>query len=266
MNSLIIRICVICSVIVLFLGCLSHSAGAISLTPNQNQLRIISVQVDFDNGYIKISGDNFDNGGVPKVTLGNDELTVLPDYTATTIAAEVSQVQEGDYTLTVRTGPATSNFDEYDLTIGAVGPQGPQGEQGPQGPPGEQGPPGLQGPIGPQGIQGEQGPPGTGIKNTYDSGWFQVSATTIYTKDHNLGTDKVMVCVFSATDSSGSGMMLEGGIMNGMTHYAGIQAFNITANQVSIFVNNTFRFIANLPLDNPEVSQGFARIIMIGLE
>lgn len=119
--------------------------------------------------------------------------------------------------------------------------------------------------IGPQGPPGEQGPPGIGIGNTYDSGWFPVSATTIYTKDHNLGTDKVLVCVYSATDSIGTGMMLEGGIMNGSTHYAGITVYNITHSKVSIFVNNTFRFIANLPPTNPEVSSGYARIIMISL-
>ena len=60
-------------------------------------------------------------------------------------------------------------------------------------------------------------------------------------------------------------MMLEGGLMNGTTHYAGITVYNITPNKVSIFVNNTFRFIANLQ-PNTEVSSGYARIIMIGLE
>ncbi len=55
---------------------------------------------------------------------------------------------------------AFTQHDEYDLTIGAVGPEGPQGEQGKLGPQGEQGKVGAQGEqgkIGPEGAQGEQG-------------------------------------------------------------------------------------------------------------
>jgi hypothetical protein len=53
--------------------------------------------------------------------------------------------------------------------------------------------------------------------------------------------------------------------MNGTTLYAGIQVYNITPNKVSIFVNNVFQFIANLP-SHPFITSGYARIIMIGLE
>jgi hypothetical protein len=262
MNSTFFKKFLFCSMTILFFVCASYQAAAAQKNPNQNQVRIIKVFVDFDNGYLIIHGENFDSGGVPIVTLGDEELTVLPDYSAITIVAELPQIQPGAYRLSVATGPAPLNFDECDLTVGTVGPQGPQGlpgEQGLPGLPGEQGPPGEEGPP------GEQGPPGIGIKNIYDSGWFPVTATTIYTKDHNLGTDKVLVCIYSATDSIGTGMMLEGGLMNGTTHYAGITAYNITHTKISIFVNNTFRFIANLP-NNPEVSSGYARIIMIGLD
>ncbi len=53
--------------------------------------------------------------------------------------------------------------DLYDLTLGAVGPQGPQGKQGdigPQGPQGKVGDTGAQGPQGKQGDTGAQGPQG----------------------------------------------------------------------------------------------------------
>lgn len=69
----------------------------------------------------------------------------------------------GSFLLAVRSGKGTSQQDLFSLTIGAVGPQGPQGEQGldgPQGavgPQGEPGPGGLAGPQGVAGIQGIQG-------------------------------------------------------------------------------------------------------------
>ncbi|NND60893.1 MAG: collagen-like protein [Gammaproteobacteria bacterium] len=79
-----------------------------------------------------------------------------------------------DYLLTVyrnKKGPVCQHppskyCDEYDLTLGAVGPQGPAGPIGPQGPQGDAGPAGpkgdqgLAGPPGPQGDPGPTGPQG----------------------------------------------------------------------------------------------------------
>jgi hypothetical protein len=68
--------------------------------------------------------------------------------------------------LTVATGGGASQYDEYDLTIGAVGPEGEQGpkgdtgDTGAQGPKGDKGDPGEQGPKGDKGDPGEQGPKG----------------------------------------------------------------------------------------------------------
>ena len=82
----------------------------------------------------------------------NEIIIELPPY-----------IQDGDYTLTIQTGSSVHQYDTYNLTIGAVGPEGPPGEQGPegaQGPQGEQGatgPQGEEGAIGPQGPQGEEG-------------------------------------------------------------------------------------------------------------
>jgi alpha-tubulin suppressor-like RCC1 family protein len=55
--------------------------------------------------------------------------------------------------------PGSYNFE---VTIGAVGPMGPQGLQGPQGDQGPQGEQGPEGEQGPQGPAGEPGLPGTG--------------------------------------------------------------------------------------------------------
>ena len=56
-------------------------------------------------------------------------------------------------------GPSTQH-DEYDLTLGAVGPQGPTGPQGAQGKIGDTGEQGVQGKIGDTGVQGPTGPSG----------------------------------------------------------------------------------------------------------
>ena len=56
-----------------------------------------------------------------------------------------------------------SKYDEFWVTIGAVGPQGPAGATGavgPQGPAGVTGAQGPAGPIGPQGVTGATGPQG----------------------------------------------------------------------------------------------------------
>jgi hypothetical protein len=93
--------------------------------------------VDFINGEIVITGVNFDNGDTPVVTLGDYPTQLaLNSNTATEIKAVLPAVPDGDYLIAVSTGPSVINYDEYDLTIGAVGPQGPEGPAGPQGPPG----------------------------------------------------------------------------------------------------------------------------------
>ena len=128
------------------------------------------VSVDFANSQIDIHGVNLDGGRAgPRVSLGGHELTVVA-ATADAISADMpSSIAAGDYLLLVTTGRGRV---QYDLTIGAAGPQGPQGETGsageqgpqgdpgPQGPQGEVGPQGFVGPPGPQGDAGPQGEPG----------------------------------------------------------------------------------------------------------
>lgn len=60
---------------------------------------------------------------------------------------------DGDYLLTVSTGNGQSQSDEYDLTIGGVGPKGDRGDQGQRGDQGAQGEQGEQGGGGLQDLE-----------------------------------------------------------------------------------------------------------------
>ena len=66
----------------------------------------------------------------------------------------------GSYLLTVETGATRSQFDAFELTLGATGPVGPPGPPGEPGTNGEPGPAGPPGPVGPRGPLGFTGPPG----------------------------------------------------------------------------------------------------------
>jgi hypothetical protein len=63
----------------------------------------------------------------------------------------------GDYQMTLRPRTGSTWSINWQLTVGAAGPQGPQGFDGPVGPQGPQGPRGV---VGAQGPQGPVGPPG----------------------------------------------------------------------------------------------------------
>jgi len=123
---------------------------------------------------LHILGFNF--SGTPTVTLGGLPLTVA--FTnATSIGALLPAMAPGTYLLTLavnaragsRVNDDGSKYDEFWVTIGAVGPQGPAGSNGidgatgaigPQGPAGPAGATGAQGPVGPIGPQGAAGATG----------------------------------------------------------------------------------------------------------
>lgn len=150
-----------------------------------------------DGGLLHILGLNL-GGGRPNVTLGTLPLAVV-SMTATQIDALIpASVAPGSYLLTVSLAKGKngdddrnddSKYDEFWVTIGTAGPQGPQGTAGtpglqgatgvagpagkdgatgPAGPAGATGPQGsqgltgLQGPVGQTGSQGPQGPAGSG--------------------------------------------------------------------------------------------------------
>ena len=151
-------------------------AFAATKATNPAQLKINYIYVDLIGGKISIEGVNFTKAkGIPVVTLGDLKLVIESTYTDmdTTLNAKLpSEFAAGDYLLTVTTGSGATDYDEYNLTIGATGLQGPKGDtgatspqglkgdtgttglQGPKGDTGATGPVGPQGPIGPQGVQG----------------------------------------------------------------------------------------------------------------
>ena len=99
-------------------------------SPTPLQLFITSVYVDFDTEQIFIRGENFDNRDDPVVTLAGEE-QILIEYDDNEIVVELPyELEDGDYLLTVSTGPAVKDYDAYNLTIGAVGPQGEKGDKG----------------------------------------------------------------------------------------------------------------------------------------
>jgi hypothetical protein len=115
--------------------CLSLAVAASAGNKSKNSKKNLYIQeimidpaetCDTNNGgTIKITGLNFDKGAPLTVTLAGDPITVCDtDFTGakTVIFAELpTGLIAGDYRVTVSTGPAVKDFDEYDLTIGADG-------------------------------------------------------------------------------------------------------------------------------------------------
>lgn len=134
--------------------------------------------VDVGTGTITILGQGFTpkHKNKLRVFLGestNNEISTLcmtPAPTDITINCVLNPFPSpGDYRLFVSNKDSDTytslspSTDRYDLTIGAVGPQGPTGVTGaigPTGPAGAHGPAGPQGPAGPTGPTGPQGPTG----------------------------------------------------------------------------------------------------------
>jgi microcystin-dependent protein len=95
----------------------------------------------------------------PTVKLNDTPLTVSGTATPTAFDALLPNppISPASYRLSLSCGAATNQNVSFDVTLGAVGPQGIQGPQGPAGP---QGPSGPQGPKGDTGATGPQGPKG----------------------------------------------------------------------------------------------------------
>jgi hypothetical protein len=88
------------------------------------------VYVDLDNNLMFVTGENFDNGAFPEVSLGGINLKVNSYTRHEIIAGLPSGIPDGDYKLVVYTGHAVKQYDAYIVTIGAVGLQGPPGPAG----------------------------------------------------------------------------------------------------------------------------------------
>jgi hypothetical protein len=163
------------SIVLLLAICLPAAAStavvinSTSVNPKLNQITIL--------------GQGFDPTGLaPTVTFSTSTLTVISFSKTSIVAALPPGTKAGSYPLTVTNSAA--NTLTFDVTVGAVGPQGPAGVAGPQGLtgaagqqglPGPQGTPGAQGAAGTAGAQGPQGPP-----VAFQGGWQQAST-------YNLG-------------------------------------------------------------------------------
>ena len=98
---------------------------------------------------LTIQGSHF--GQDPEVRLAGALLTVLSSDPGEILAVLPAGLAPGSYRLTVTRHPGHGQSDDFEVTIGGVGPPGPPGSPGPPGPQGSPGAPGAQGPQGPPG-------------------------------------------------------------------------------------------------------------------
>jgi hypothetical protein len=118
---------------------------------------ILSTIVNNSTHQITITGGSFSPAGTaPTVALDNTTLVLVSFTNQTVLAKLLTGLKAGSYRLSLTN--SNNQTATFTVTIGAVGPTGPQGPIGPQGP---AGPAGVQGPPGPTGAQGPPGAPGS---------------------------------------------------------------------------------------------------------
>ena len=158
-RSSFLKFC-IAFVMVSFFSFIFLTVGAWGTFSSKKDPQIFEVFVNPEQTEVVIIGKNFPKD--PEVSLGEQGLLVVINDSKTEIRAKLPPALEpGDYLLTVSNGKKYKKKSmDYDLTIGAVGPEGPTGPSGPSGPEGPSGPSGPDGPQGAQGPTGASGPPG----------------------------------------------------------------------------------------------------------
>jgi len=109
---------------------------------------------------ITIIGTNFEpkTSPDPTVVLDTTALKVTSFSNTKIVATTTTQIGAGSYLLTVTN--CLKNAETFDVTWGAVGPQGPAGTPGAKGATGSAGPAGATGSAGPAGATGSAGPAG----------------------------------------------------------------------------------------------------------
>jgi microcystin-dependent protein len=129
---------------------LSVSLPALAKNENQPLPSITAVIVDTGAGEMQIFGSGFVD---PEVTLG--AIPLSPPYTTSTadeLIIAIPAITPGDYQLILSQGINGKDTDEYDLTVGGVGPEGPAGADGNDGAAGADGAPGENGADGADGT------------------------------------------------------------------------------------------------------------------
>ena len=116
--------------------------------------------INYVTNQITLTGTNFVPGKVKPAILFNGAALTVTSFSNTQIIATLpSGIAPGTFNLTLTN--SAGNSVEFDMSYGAIGPQGPAGAAGPAG---AQGPAGLTGPCrsaaGPRGLTGAPGAPG----------------------------------------------------------------------------------------------------------
>ena len=135
----------------------------------QPEVFITEVFPNFNDETFEILGGNFALGpNALQVTLGNyGNLVIIFDDANMIVAAFPVDLVNGDFLLTVFSGPGPRKNANHIVTVGAIGPEGPEGAEGPMGATGADGPMGTTGatggigPAGPMGATGAAGPMGS---------------------------------------------------------------------------------------------------------
>ncbi len=149
------------SLLILLFSSLLHAQvpGITTVIPNSAQTQL------------SISGVNFCASPKLHVLLSGSALTYTANSSTSITANLPNNITPGTYTLAINCGFYSANFD---LTLGAAGPQGPPGLKGDKGDKGDTGNTGPQGDPGPKGDTGSQGPTGG-----------QVWSASLYTQGFN---------------------------------------------------------------------------------
>ena len=218
---------IIAKQIVMFLtaGLLVASAAAFAdkVVEEEGYLTISEVSVDHESSTMSIIGSDLNFGPDPlQVILGDTDISshcVLDDPQADLqiiFCDGLVLPVVADLLLIVSNGQDATQTDEYDLTFGAVGPQGIQGEKGKRGDPGPQG---MQGERGPQGLPGDnasfdtEGCVSGGVIRFTDNGLKCFAGRAVFTMPNTLnlnpkttGHDSDVADEFcrEAADSGGS--------------------------------------------------------------
>jgi hypothetical protein len=104
--------------------------------------------------------------------------------------------------------------------------------------------------------------------NTYDSGWFAVSAPNSYIKTHGLGTTKVLADIWVAENADGSGWCFNSHRVwiSTTTNGAGMYVSALAANTITIQAGHgsSLSYVA-AGINNEMYASGYCRVIMLAL-
>jgi hypothetical protein len=145
-------------------------------------VQIEEARADLEAGQLHIRGSGFMRRIIDPVTVTLSGLALnVVGRTSTEIRADLpAGIEAGSHRLMVVRGGPIPGGDVFELTIGAVGPQGPAGETGRQGPMGDTGPQGL---PGAQGVPGETGAPGLTARGSWDADTTYVLNDVVVTEE-----------------------------------------------------------------------------------